>query len=385
MVQTLRSPSGLISDAIRLRSSRPIALSPKNQSELHDRLVCREELSALRDRHGRAVRDARKNYELPEVDEMLAITLGEPSSPWPNNCHAAVCLTHDVDRGPGRYNCLARDLWYSVKWVGAKLRADRQKVASVDRYFSLRRSRIDPYDNLVRWMELENDLGVRSTFYFMSLAARHLLQEGNRYVVSNPAVRHAIREMHCNGWEVGLHARYHAPFSKRELMDQKRRLSDILGDEVAGVRNHYLRVRFPDTWFLETECNFHHSSNMGWADTLGGFRSGTCWPYQPVVGSKLWEIPFQIMDSPDLSKNAESFLGRFKGYLEQVKRHRGVLVLDFHSNYFFEEVAPQVNRVYRTIVGHLRSDPELWITTPQNVIQRLNVTLASKHNGYQFS
>jgi hypothetical protein len=189
--------------------------------------------------------------------------------------------------------------------------------------------------------------------------------------------------MHHNSWEVGLHARYHGPFSKRELMDQKRRLSDILGDEVAGVRNHYLRVRFPDTWFLEAECNFHHSSNMGWADTLGGFRSGTCWPYQPVAGSKLWEIPFQIMDSPDLSKGAESFLRRFKGYLAQVKRHRGVLVLDFHSNYFFDEVAPQVNRVYRTIVGHLRSDPELWITTPHNVIQRLNV--ASKHNGYRLS
>jgi len=368
----LKAPAELTSDLTKLRFSREAALSTENQSKLYDYLVCHDELSAPLDRHGRTIRDQQKSYASPAIDEILGQTLGEPSSPWPDNCHAAVCLTHDVDRGPGLLNCLARDAFYGLKWVGAKVRNNRQKLTPISRYFSLRKSRIDPYDNLVRWMELENDLGVRSTFYFMALSAHHLLQEGNRYVVSNPAIRHAIQQMHKNNWEVGLHARYHAPFSKRELIDQKHRLEDILESAVMGVRNHYLRVRFPETWLLEAECNFDYGSNMGWADTLGGFRSGTCWPYQPVSGSKLWEIPFQMMDSFDLSKDAEAFLERFKRYLSQVKEHRGVFVLDFHSNYFFDEVAPKVNYVYRAIIAHLRSDPELWITTPRSVIRCLS-------------
>ncbi len=371
MGQKLKSPSELISAVTKLRFSQPVSLSPEEQIKLYDRLVRREEISAPRDRHGRTIRGAQKDYESPGVDEMLALKFGEPLNPWPDNRRAAVCLTHDVDRGPGQLNCLVRDSWYGLKRVAAKMRGENQIVASVAGYFSLRKSHIDPYDNLQRWMELENSLGVRSAFYFMSLRMYHQLQEGNRYVISNPAIRRAIREMHDNKWEVGLHARYYGPFSKRELTDQTHRLSDVLGAEIAGVRNHYLRVSFPETWFLEADCSFHYSSNMGWADLLGGFRSGTCWPYQPVAGSKLWEIPFQIMDSPDLSKGAEDLLERFRNYLALVKRHRGVLVLDFHSNYFFDEVAPRVNRVYRTIVEYLRNDPELWITTPLSVVRHL--------------
>jgi peptidoglycan/xylan/chitin deacetylase (PgdA/CDA1 family) len=315
---------------------------------------------------------------LPEVDEMLAANSGEALYTWPENFKAAVCLTHDVDRGPGRLNCLARDVWYGLKWLGGAVRGNQRSTTSTKKYFSLRKAGIDPYDNLMRWMELEDSLGVRSAFYFMSLTPRHLLGEGNRYVMSNPAVRRAVQEMHTNQWEVGLHARYHKPFSKSELMEQKNRLQNVLGQEVGGVRNHYLRVRFPESWYLEADCGFDYSSNVGWADTVGGFRSGTCWPYQPVAGSQLWEVPFQMMDSFDLSPEADAFLGRFRAYLAMVKKHRGVFVLDFHSIYFFDDVAPQVNHVYRVIVQQIRADPDLWITTPNQVIRHLNSRLERK-------
>lgn len=377
----LKEPSELLREALVLRYGEARSISLAKQQYFYDQLVRREESALYRDHYGRFARTDHSCYQggrlsSPYLDEALSNELGPPKSPWPDGCSAAICFTHDVDHCGGWVSCLLRDAFYRLQraklGLGFVEEGERERLEKrICGYRKLRQQKISPYDNIDRWMELESSLGIKSAFYFLSLLPTHLLTEGNRYLISSSRMKRLVRRLHDGGWEVGLHARRYRPFSKSDLRAQKMRLEDAMGSELFGIRNHYLRVRFPESWCLHAESGFRYSSNMGWPDDLGGFRAGTCWPYRPIRRHDFWEVPFQMMDVEAAFYRSGAFFDRFEQFLSLIKKHCGVLVVDFHSDNFFDEIAPDVNATYRRIATVVGSDPELWVATPIQVTKRL--------------
>jgi hypothetical protein len=205
-----------------------------------------------------------------------------PPIPWDHPY--MVALTHDVDLisarergwpsvGFAAYRCLQkRGLREAWGFILAKCGAGR-----------------DPWNLFSRWKELEDSLGVRSTFF--------LLPFPDKPGISAPAIRAGkyslkdapIPELIRDGWEIGVHgidnwAREQA--GKEEM--------DALGRKDAGNRVHWL-IFDENSWKKLDKAGYAYDSTLGYDDDVG-FRAGTLQVYRPRGVNTLLELPLHIQD-----------------------------------------------------------------------------------------
>ena len=313
--------------------------------------------------------------ESPIIDELILDVIKQLNlnrkNIWPEGKKAAVCLTHDVDHFDGRSFIILRKLWWHFHALKSLVK--RHFEISKKYLNKIRRwgdSNYDPVYAFNKWMALEDKYGFRSTFFFFGL--RHALsREGRLYSYSNERVRKTIRLLYRNGWDIGLHAGYFQNLKLDSLRKQKMNLENAIDEEIFGCRQHYLRVRFPESWKLYEKAGFLYSTNMAWGGGKQGFRAGTCFPYKPLKYGKLIEIPFQLMDMPIIQKPDE-YYNLFIEFLEKIKKVGGCFVIDFHQEYFDEIEAPGVNKTYRWILKELARDKDLWVTRLKDVVDNFS-------------
>ena len=129
----------------------------------------------------------------------------------------------------------------------------------------------DPWNCFEEWMQLEEELGVRSTWFF--------LPEEGKAGESAPAIRAGyydlnpglIKTLTDGGWEVGVHGLDNwrdAGAAREELL----RVSGLTGAE-AGTRVHWLLFN-KDTWKILDEAGYAYDSTIGYNDDVG-VRAGT--------------------------------------------------------------------------------------------------------------
>jgi peptidoglycan/xylan/chitin deacetylase (PgdA/CDA1 family) len=182
----------------------------------------------------------------------------------------ALCLTHDVDRPYKTY----QSLFYA---------ASERRLAHLEGLLP----GINPYWQFEEIMALEASLGVRSAFYFLDsqyLLARPLgetltpfywLEWLGGYDPTAPAIARVIRELDDGGWEVGLHGSYGTHRDTERLGAEKRKLEAVLGHDVRGGRQHYLRLANPptETWDRHRELGLSYDASLG-SSTAYGFGHG---------------------------------------------------------------------------------------------------------------
>jgi peptidoglycan/xylan/chitin deacetylase (PgdA/CDA1 family) len=343
-------------------------------------LLRKEEGAEVRlDKFGRFDRNCSKlannGYDQsPIIDELILDVIKQLNlnvrSIWPEGKKAAVCLTHDVDLFDGRsYLFLRKMLWMYHAFVpfirGNKI-ACKQYKDKIKRWSD---SSYDPVYAFDKWMELEDSYGFRSTFFFFGLRYA-LSREGRLYSCQDQEVRNTIRRLDENGWEIGLHAGYYHHLKLDYLKEQKNNLEKALGKNISGCRQHFLRVRFPESWEMYEDAGFAYSTNMAWGAGNQGFRAGTCFPYRPFKGGSLIEIPFQLMDMA-IIENPVEYHSLFLDYLQKAKKVDGCLVINFHQEYFDEIEAPGTNEAYRMILETLSEDQELWVVSLSDVCTQI--------------
>jgi peptidoglycan/xylan/chitin deacetylase (PgdA/CDA1 family) len=126
-------------------------------------------------------------------------------------------VTHDVDwplNGPGTAHVLAR-----------QNRFDADVISKV------RNEGFNPYYGIPTITEIEDRLGIRSTFFF-----RPEYDDGSHVGQYADVMKALVKD----GWEVGLHA--NDTSSVEEVVAEKKALESALGKPVYGSRVHYLRV-----------------------------------------------------------------------------------------------------------------------------------------------
>jgi hypothetical protein len=305
------------------------------------------------DRHGRfpasaSIAAGQGMLDRPLVDEYVDLLWVAIAALWPHLKRRPgafrLRLTHDVDQPwatldqrPGALvHALAGDV-LRRRDLGLALRRGRAildaRSGRVDR---------DPFDTFDLLMGVSERFGLRSTFYFM--AGNEPGDHDFRYRIDHQLVLRLLDQIHGRGHEVGLHASYDSHRSAGRIameFDALRQACRKVGfdQDAWGVRQHYLRLRAPETWRHHEAAGFEHDSTLGYADA-SGFRAGTSreYPLFDVVDGRplaLRERPLIVMDATLLGYDAlplDAASNRAVAIVNASRRHGGDAVVLYHNS-----------------------------------------------------
>jgi peptidoglycan/xylan/chitin deacetylase (PgdA/CDA1 family) len=292
-------------------------------------------------------------YE-PVIDHHHLENRGKPPS-WPDGRKFAVCLTHDVD-------------FVSANSIIQAIRSFRSRLLRPTGIEELtanlgstlirimqgvtRSSAVDPLHCYEKWLDIENEFGARSTFFFWpgwkAIEKRHHtdcnyeLRDRVKFRGRFCTVAKMIGEIHRRGWEIGLHPSWYAYNSVKNLKKQKASLEKVIGQKIVSVRQHYLHYDIRTTPRIHQASGFKYDSTLGFNDNIG-FRFGTCYPWhlydlKSAEELSILEIPLIIQDTAMLNPKKGMRLDEKTAFAyvnllsEKVKKVGGVLTLLWHTD-----------------------------------------------------
>ncbi|WP_243641383.1 polysaccharide deacetylase family protein [Natrarchaeobius halalkaliphilus] len=277
----------------------------------------------------------------------------------------ALCLTHDVDRPYKGF----RSLYYAAGGrPGYHLRTAF--------------SSSNPYWQFEEIMTLEDDLGVRSAFYFLNeqhllldrpitewLSPSNWVQHLGRYDVTGEDIVEVIRALEDGGWEVGLHGSYHTADDPVRLSHEKERLETILEGSVVGGRQHHLRLEGTDTWDHHRRIGLSYDTSLG-SGTECGFHDG----YRPIrpFGDEFVVFPLTIMDQalPDPGSDPQAARRVCERLLLDAARNDAVMTVLWHPRFFNEREFPGHRALYRWFVERAL-ELDGWVGHPHAFVRAL--------------
>ncbi len=276
----------------------------------------------------------------------------------PGDVPFALCLTHDVDRP---YKGL-RGLFYATR--------DRPSY-----HLETTLSRRNPYWQFDELVALEDDLGVRSAWYFLTeqhllrdlppskwLSPANWIQHLGRYDLRSPELGAVIETLEVGGWEVGLHGSYHSGTDRERLTTEKRRLESVLDGSVRGGRQHHLRLSVPESWDHHRAIGLEYDASLG-STTDCGFHHG----YHPLCpfDDEFVVFPLTIMDQalPDPDTDPVEARDRCEQLLTEAAAHDAVMTVLWHPRYMNEREFPGHRACYRWLIEQAQ-DAGAWIGSP---------------------
>lgn len=241
----------------------------------------------------------------------------------------------------------------------------------------------DPLSCYERWLEVEAEIGARSTFFFWpgwkAVSKHHPsdcpygMEDQVIFAGERSTVAEMIRELDRRGWEIGLHPSWYSFDDKDEMKRQKAALEDAVGHEVESVRQHFLHYDIRVTPRCQAEAGFRYDSTLGFNDNVG-FRFGTCYPWRLYdlradTELPITEIPLIIQDGALLNPQKGMRLDEETAFryvmqiAEAVERVGGVLTLLWHPNAI---IKPEWWNLYLRILAYLKAK-NAWFGTVREV------------------
>ena len=281
---------------------------------------------------------------------------------YPGDKQFAVCLTHDVDE---IYPSLNHTLLSSLTCLkGLNFRGFKKQVS-----WKLHGKEESPYRNFEEIMDLEEEYGACSSFYFLATNS-----DITRFRYNIEDLESELGQITDREWEVGLHGGYYAYNNLEEILREKNRLEKVLGKKVIGYRNHFLRFQVPDTWEKLATAGFGYDTTLGYSDMVG-FRNGMCHPYLPYNlhtdrEVNILEIPMAIMDDT-LFESAPSYEKAWmlaKRLIDTVALYHGVICLNWHSESFNCPFKKMREIMYNDILEYC-SSKNAWMTSGEKILR----------------
>lgn len=255
---------------------------------------------------------------------------------WPDFKQACFIMTHDIDR-------------MSIPPINARKETPLFiKAFLYLKYYYLKQVKkvVKFTDYVDKITEIEKKYGVHSTFFFFPE-----YDDISSFIST-------IKKLDYEGFEVGVHSE---STNYEELKSEKEIIESYLGKEIFGTRHHLLNFVAPTTWLyqeklLDYDLTFYHNHEFG-------YRAGLCFPYRPLNTVSIIEIPTTFMDWTALDKNMT--YSQIKEELtlrkEQIERHNGCLVLNFHNEYFNKLVFPHITKIFMELLESSKND--YWVAT----------------------
>jgi hypothetical protein len=163
----------------------------------------------------------------------------------------------------------------------------------------------DPFDAF-DWLRGQHKAGFAKPLYFM-LAAQQPGPFDKNIAPSHPAMAALATDFAMQG-TVGIHPSYTTSEQPEKTALEKQWLEGVLGTPVTQSRQHYIRLRFPDTYRQLMATGITDDWSMGFPDAVG-FRAGTSQSFywydlEREEATRLRVHPFAFMDT-----TARDYLG----------------------------------------------------------------------------
>ena len=259
-----------------------------------------------------------------------------------------VSLTHDVDRTEKTYQYLTHTL--------KALRKGDMRTASYHLGSLNRRKQV--YWNFEDIMEIEDRFDARSTFYFLLESFPFSLLKPKswklalgRYDIHEERITELIHQLIAGGWEIGLHGSWASYNSPELLKKEKQMLEDVAGQQVKGIRQHYLNWN-EDTWQLQKQAGFLYDTTWGYTRKIG-YRENKVKPFAPF-NDHFKVFPMAIMDSCYM--NTPDRLRELYKLIQLTRDNDAVLVINWHSNNYNEKDFPGYREAYIEIIEACKAE-----------------------------
>lgn len=333
------------------------------------------------------------------LNELIALSFEKIKIPliqkclWPQNKDFAVCLTHDVDciKKWTRRSCLSQFMSSGISLFKRELKQSINELIP-----AIKSVLKDPYWTFEEILIAEEKYGFKSSFYFCASGPHKVDPE---YNIHSKKIKRLISDIYKKGCEVGLHGSFDSYNDYELLFKEKQSMEKSTGLEIMGIRQHYLRFKYPDTWRLQEKIGFKYDTTLGYADEMG-FRASTTFPFYPydLQGNRVinvLEIPLTIMDATlkgYLKVAPKDAFIQIKNLLETVKKSRGVAVLLWHNDVFDNEDNPGWGEVYYKSLEYLAGQ-NAWVTSgkeiadwwiTRNSLKCIDVEISKDKNKWSF-
>ena len=201
--------------------------------------------------------------------------------------------TYDIDMA---YSHLHKGAGRIVgAYMRALLRGDVKQIS--ERTQVLKKKQKDPYDSF-RWLrQLHKEYDVKPLYFVLSSFKRTAFDKNIH--PEHPAMLRVIKNL-VRESNVGIHPSY---FSERGGMvsKEKKILEHVSGHAIHISRQHYIKIKMPQTYRLLLENGITEDYSMGYGTHIG-FRAGTgnSFPWYDVESDSITQLrvfPFCFMDT----------------------------------------------------------------------------------------
>lgn len=198
----------------------------------------------------------------------------------------------------------------------------------------------DPYDTYNYQLELQKKYTLKPVYFF--LVGDYGVNDKN-LSTQNRRFRELIR--HISDYaDVGVHPSYGSNADPSRLPVEISRLKNILHREITRSRQHFLMLKFPNTYRHLIERDITDDYSMGFANEIG-FRASICTPFNfydldHESETSLRIHPFAAMDATlnlYMHLSPEEAVAKVKGLIEVTRKVNGVFTSLWHNETLSDE------------------------------------------------
>lgn len=230
---------------------------------------------------------------------------------------------------------------------------------AIDRVKVLSGRKKDPYDTYDYLLELHGKYGYKPVFFFLLGD----YDEFDKGISINVTEFQSLIKSIADDAEVGIHPSYASNSDTTKLRREINRLSRTLKREVRISRQHFLKLKFPDTYRNLMDYDIEEDYTIGYA-ALPGFRASICSSFYFYDLSRdnktlLKLYPFAFMDATlnyYMKLKPHEALEVVKPLIDEVKDVNGLLITLWHNSSFCEaDEWVGWNHMYEQMVEYVKN------------------------------
>lgn len=195
--------------------------------------------------------------------------------------------------------------------------------------------RKDPYDTYEFLRKIQQESGLQF-IYFINLGKYSEFDKN--LDPRNRAMKRLVDELKEHA-SVGIHPSYFSNEEPEKFKSEINSLTELLGKTVTKSRQHYLKIKMPETYRNLLSNGITEDYSMGHA-THPGFRAGTCTPFNwfdllknEETSLKIYPITFMEGNfGEDLGYSPGQAWNAMKESIDRVKKHEGYFLCIWHNH-----------------------------------------------------
>ncbi len=192
----------------------------------------------------------------------------------------------------------------------------------------------DPFD-CFNWLYHLHTSENLNPIYFILAAPKPTAFDRNNDPM-HPAMQQLVRSLKNDG-EIGMHPSYFS-IQNNTFNEEKEILENAINRPITKSRQHYIRLKIPETYQLLIDNNFTDDYSMGYPAKLG-FRAGTSFSFNwyDLKNNRATNLkihPFPFMDSTARFEeriNVEEAFRILKEINKSIKLKNGQMISVFHN------------------------------------------------------